>query len=55
MSNADLAGKAAEIAGKQNLSADTIRWIGGGIRTTVVMIGLSILAAVVGGILNIFK
>jgi len=55
MSNADLAGKAAEIAGKQNLSADTIKLIGGGIRTTVMMIGLSILAAVVGGILNIFK
>jgi len=55
MSNADLAGKASEIAGKQNLSPETIKLIGGGIRTTVVMIGLSILAAIVGGIMNIFK
>ena len=55
MATPELGGKAAEIASKQGLSDTTITRIGGGIGATVLLIGLAIASAIVGGIANIFK
>ncbi|MBT8233927.1 MAG: hypothetical protein HKO66_05990 [Saprospiraceae bacterium] len=55
MSDAHVTGKAAELVAKDNLADGTVKRIGGGIMTTVLLIGLAIAAAVVGGIANLFK
>ena len=55
MSDNETTGKVAALIQKFNVSPGVSKFISGGIKTTLLLVGASVVAAIVGEILNFFK
>jgi hypothetical protein len=55
MANTEVSGKMAELVSKHNISDNVQRLITGGLNTTAILAGLSILVMIVSEFINIFK